>query len=126
MAPTYVEDPPDPDLPELQQRDLPMPTVPVQVTEKVRTLHLPNRSSSVETFHMDTTLRRVLAGDPKRARTTLVSAVAWNYARKGTGMTAPIPANVAITITHCDDVWASITTPGAADNLAVIGEYWAD
>jgi len=124
MAPTYVEDPPDPDLPELQQRDLPMPTVPVEVTEKVRVLHLPNRSSSVEAFPMDTTLRRLMAADPKRARAVLVSSVAWRYARTATGVSMPMAANVPLTITHSDEVAARAET--GTGTLSVLGEYWAD
>lgn len=119
-----IEDPPDPDLPDLQQRDLMPPAVPVELTGKARVQHLPNRSSSVESFPMTTTQQRVLAADPKRARAQLVSSVAWNYARTRTGATAPIPANVVITITHTDEVCASV--PTGTGNLAVIGEYWAD
>jgi hypothetical protein len=122
--PVFVEDPPDPDLPDLQQRDLPMPTVPVEVEGKVRVLHLPNRGSAVEAFPMDTTQRRVLGADPKRARVVLVSSVAWNYARTKTGQTAPIPANVPITLTHTDEVYAAV--PTSTGTLAVISEYWAD
>jgi len=119
-----VEPPPDPELPDLQQQNLPMPTVPVSVEGKVRVLHLPNRNSAIEAFAMTTTLARVLAADPKRARTVLVSTVAWNLARTRTGQTAPIPANVVITLTHSDEVHASV--PTSTGTLAVISEYYAD
>ena len=110
LAPVYIEDPPDPDLPELQQRDLPMPTVPVEVEGKVRVLRLPNRSSSVEAFAMDATLRRVMGADPKRARAVLVSSVAWRYARSTTGTTFPVPANIIFPISHADEVCARAET----------------
>jgi len=119
-----VEPPPDPELADLQQQNLPMPTVPVSVEGKVRVLHLPNRNSAIEAFAMDTTQRRVLAADPKRARTVLVSTSAWNLARTKSGQTAPIPANVVITLTHSDEVYASV--PTSTGTLAVISEYYAD
>jgi hypothetical protein len=119
-----VEDPPYPDLADLQQRDLPMPTVPVDVAGQVRVQHLPNRGSSVEAFPMTTTLQRVLGADPKRATVRLVSSVAWNYARQQSGQAAPIPANVVLTLTHYDEFYASV--PTSTGTLAVIGEYYGD
>ena len=120
----HIEDPPDPDLPELQQRDLPMPTVPVEIEGKARVIHLPNRASSVEQFAMDATLRRVMGADPKRARAVLTSSVAWRYARSTTGMTFPVPANSLLVITHADEVCARAET--GTGNLGILGEYWAD
>jgi hypothetical protein len=119
-----IEDPPYPDLPDLQQRDLPMPTVPVDIAGQVRVQHLPNRTSSVEVFPMTTTQQRLLGADPKRATVRLVSSVAWNYARNSQGTAAPIPANVILTITHYDEIWVSV--PTSTGNLTVIGEYYGD
>ena len=122
--PVYVEDPPNPDLADLQQRDLPMPTVPVEVTGTARVHGVPNRTSSVEAFAMTTTQQRVLGADWKRARVALVSSVAWNYSRSRTGVAAPIPASEILYLTHCDEIVASV--PTSTGVLTVIAEYYAD
>jgi hypothetical protein len=119
-----IEDPPDPALPELQQRDLPFPTVPVEVPGKVRVQPLPARNSSANAFPMDTTLRRVLGADPKRSRVQLVSTVAWLYGRTASGERVPWPANVVCVVTHSDEIYAAV--PTSTGTLAVIAEYYAD
>jgi hypothetical protein len=119
-----VEDPPDPSLPELQQRELPFPTVPVEIPGKVRVQPLPARNSSANVFPMDTKLRRVLGADPKRSRVQLVSTVAWLYGRTASGESVPWPANVPCVVTHSDEIYAAV--PTSTGNLAVIAEYYAD
>jgi hypothetical protein len=124
IDPAEIGDLAEPDLATLQQREPVLPTVPVQVDGIVRVLVVPAHRSAVETFPMDTTLRRLTGADPRRSRAVLVSASAWNYGHSNRGQTVAIPASVPITITHADEIWVSVPTSTA--NLSVIYEYQAD
>lgn len=119
-----VEDPPDPPLAELQQRDLPVPAVPVVVEGAVRTHALPNRSGPAFTVPTLVTQEQALAPDPKRARAMLVGTAAWNYRPKKGGNACPIPASVPIYITHAGEVWVDRTSSDGT--LTIITEFYAD
>ena len=119
-----IEDPPDPAIQDVQQRDLPLPRVPVIVEGKVRVQPLPARNAGVFTFPMDTTVRLAMGPDMKRSRALLVSTVAWQISRKASGEKVPWPANVVMEIKHADAVWASV--PTSTGTLSIVAEYYAD
>lgn len=120
-----LEDPPTPDVYDLQQRDIPLHTLPVKHEGPVTVWRLPSRRSSAIATVLGTSFDKILPADDKRARATLVCSVAWEYSRTGaTGSGLPIPANVPITIEHCDRVDARV--PTSTGTLSVIAEYWAD
>jgi len=120
----HVEDPPNPDLDDLQQRQPVIPAVAVEVQGAVRVHRLPSRNSTVTTETLtDGVVTHVLGADLGRARATLVCASSWFYMRAKTGVQAPIPAGVPIVIEHADAVYATIT--GSAAVLTTIAEMWA-
>lgn len=118
-----IEDPPNPDLADLQQRELPLPVVPVRHEGPVRTLAMPARSGPAFTVPLGTSPAHVVAEDPRRAAVLLVATVAWNYWAGRSKQAVPIPANVVLTIHHCGEIYASGATPG---DLSVITEVYAD
>ncbi len=121
-----VEDPPDPALPDLQQRDLPLPAVCVDVNGAVRTHALPSRTSIGHTVPLLSTVEGALSAEPKRARALLIGTVAWSYQSKQSGTQVPWPANVPCEILHAGEVWVRKAS-GASDGvLGVIAELWAD
>lgn len=119
-----IEDPPRPELPELQQRELPYPAVAVQHEGPIHAQVLPSRAGPAFTVALSTTAHHVQGNDPRRARTLMISAVAWRYHRGRSGEGVPWPANVPMEITHHDEVWASVPTD--VGTLSVISQYWAD
>lgn len=121
---TPIEDPPDPDLEELQQRNVPYPAVPVQVDGVASVRRVPSQKSAMNVFSTDVgRLRRVLGDDPRRARTIMVAASAFLVARSASGSGCLWPANVALYLENQDEVWA--TSTGASVDITVIQEYWA-
>jgi hypothetical protein len=119
-----VEDPPDPDLDELQQRNITLPAIPVQVDGVATIRRAPSRLSAANVFTADTKLRRVLGNDPRRTRTIMMSSAAWLYSRQASGTGCPWPASVALYLEHCDEVYAAAAT-GTAD-ITVIQELYAE
>lgn len=120
-----IEDPPAPDLDDLQQREIPhLGAVPVCVEGPVLVQVQPARRGTAEPTGLNQTPAHILGEDPRRSAATLLCDVAWNYfARKG-GASVRWPADVPLVIQHCSEVWASVTT--GTGNLSVISEYYAD
>lgn len=122
-----VEDPPEPDLADLQQRDLPVPSVPVDVQGAVRVHLVPNRVGNAYTVPLGSTAAQALSQDIKRSRATLIATVGWSYRpNKSSGQECPIPANVPITVCHAGEVWVNKTSGQSDGTLTVITETYAD
>jgi len=124
---TSTEDPPDPDLAELQQREtiiIDPYTVPVRHVGPVGTRELPAQGSGAFATVLSTDMQHILGADLTRKRALLVCAAAWEYSASRTGGGVPIPANAVIDIRHCDSVYAKVTT-GTAE-LSTITEHWAE
>ena len=124
---TELQDPPTPDLDELQQRDpieVPMVPVPVVTTGPVRTQALPSRSGPAFEFPLSATLQDVLGADLKRAVTILIGSGDWSYARTRSGTPVRWPSGVPLVLTHADAVAAKASGDGVI--LSVITEIYAD
>ena len=101
-----------------------MPAVRVQTEGPVRVQNLPNRNGNVTADVYGISPERILYQDPKRAVATLIGNAAWTYSPSKTSTRAPIPANVPIVVTHCDEVWAAAVT-GTVTVVAIM-EMFAD
>lgn len=131
-APGYIEDPPNPDLADLQQRELPVPAVPVRHEGPVRTHALPSRAGLATTVPLPAgpgagvkgLSVRVLDSDPRRARAILTAPLGWFYQHKMSGEKVPFPANTSMVLLHCDQVYACVAD--TTTTLSVITEYYAD
>jgi len=128
------EDPPQPDLPDLQQREVyDVPAVPVCIDGTTDVHVIPNKRFSVsnEPVGANTGLfTRILTADPTRRRAVVMlqSATAtdtFSVSSSASGQSIPWPANVAMVLEHCDEVWArSGQAQGAV--IGVLIENWAD
>jgi hypothetical protein len=123
-----VEDPPNPDLPELQQRDLAIPpVVPVVIQGPVLTRAQPARSGPAFPQALTDRVEQVLAADPRRSRATMVSGDDWLYMQSSNGQRLPWPADVPLVILHGDAVWATRAAAAEQDGiLSVVTEIYAD
>jgi hypothetical protein len=121
---TYVTDPPTPDLEALEQREVPVPAVPVRHEGPVYVVRQPALESAVFGVDLDTTLRRVVDKDPRRSAVTLVCTEAWRMAKVPAGSGAPIPADIPIRLEHADRIYARAETGTAV--LTVIQENYGD
>lgn len=125
------EDPPQPDLPDLQQREVyDVPAVPVCIDGTTDVHVVPNKRFSVSFEPIGASPIRVLTADPTRRRATLMlrSATAtdvWTIMSASTGQGISWPANVPFIAEHCDEMWAKADTPTSA-TLGVAVENWAD
>lgn len=125
-----LEDPPQPDLAEYQQREVfDLPTVPVRLDGPAAVTRLPNRKFTTVTEALGAAPARILYNDPSRARAVVVmySATAtdnWVCMSSSSGQSVVIPANVPIVFEHCDEVWAKVGVGFLS--LAVMIENWAD
>jgi hypothetical protein len=117
-----VEPPPAPDLDDVQQVEPVTPAVPVKIEGPVRVQQVPNRSGPAFTHAMTTQPSQVLGEDMRRARAQLWADEGWLYRRR-TGGPVTVAANAIIDITHCDEVWASVSTE--TGTLNIITEYFA-
>lgn len=117
---------PQPDIGTVQQLpDEPLITLPVRAVEPVPVHLLPARAGAAFAEPLSTAFSKVLGPDPKRRRVVLCASVAWEYSRTGAASSGiPWPANVPLTIEHCDVVYARV--PTSTGTLAVIAETWAE
>lgn len=131
--PMEIEDVPTPELDNLQQRDMPVPAVPVRVEGTVLTQRLPNRIGAVSVEALSATRGTpALRADPRRASAILMlatvdaagGATKLLVARSITGQYATWPLNVPLPVTHCDDVFAKVDT--GTGTLTVLTESYAD
>src|SRR5688572_9246687 len=124
----HLEDPPNPDLGDLQQRDVfTLPDVPVRVVGTVQVTQVPAKAgpSVIHRFHSGspTFADQVLGRDLRRSRAVLVCDTAWTYGTAQDKVTLPWPANVPLIITHADEMWAKGTDLKV---LAVVTEQYGD
>jgi len=128
---TVVEDAPQPDLSDLQQREVfDGPAVRVCVDGSTDVHTLPNRGFSTSIEPIGSNGVRILFADPRRRKATIIlrSATATDFfyvSASQSGQGVPWPANVPMVHDHCDEVWAKEGTP-AAPSLSVLYETWAD
>lgn len=122
-----VTDPPVPDLPMLQQREIDYPAVKVTLTDPVQVQAQPARVGHATVEYLnDTTAVQVLAADPRRQSAWLVATAAWRMGDKAATVRAVIPANVPVPIHHASAVWAKAAAGGGTEvALTVITEMYA-
>jgi len=119
-----ILDPPNPDLIDLQQRDITPPAVPVKVEGLVRVQTLPAKAGPSFVHFLTTRQEQVLGRDLTRSRALLLGSVAWQYCDTKSGARLVWPANVPMEITHADEVWASVAS--VEGELYVITELYGD
>ena len=109
----------------IDQHDYAIPAVRVDVGEApIRVVGVPNRSAAIDTEALSTTWTKVLREDLTRARAVLMCSVAFEVAKKNSGGSgAPWPANIALVLTHGDEVWARVSN--STGTLTVITERYA-
>ena len=120
---THITDPPDPDLVEIEQRDPPVPAVPVCVEGPATVHRLPALKTAVIGADLTTTMVKVLDADPKRSGFVVCCDEAWRYARQPTGIGVLFPADLPIRFEHADKVYARAATGTAT--LSIVVELWA-
>ncbi len=120
----YVEDPGMPDVPELLQRDVDLPAVPVRVDGPLIVQLAPSLRGPAFPMTLGTVFQHVLGADPKRRRCILLADEAWLYRTSTSGGGVPWPADTALYLEHADQVYAA--TPTGTATLTVITEIWAD
>lgn len=120
----YVEDPGMPDVPELLQRDVELPAVPVRHDGPLIVQIAPSLRGPAFSMALATTFQHVLGADPKRRRAVLLADEAWLYRTATSGGGVPWPADMPLYLEHADQVYAA--TPTGTATLTVITEIWAD
>lgn len=128
MADGVREDPPNPDLDQLQQRPPVIPAVAVALAGSAQVHILPAIRSAVtaDTYVQDGNGQpdQILYNDPKRSKATLISTSDFFYLSNRTGTKAPWPKNVPLVVTHSDNAFVSGQTQAA--QITCIMEFWAD
>lgn len=129
MGTGIPEDLPNPDLDDLQQRELPLPALLVRQDGPVHVHELPSRVGACFTQLLGTGWENVLSGpDPKRKRALLFpSAAVYIGTKKGAGVggcLVPAAAASPIEIRHQDAVWIRMVAD--TGTVGVIVEVWAD
>lgn len=118
---------PTPDEDQLLQQDAPLGPVPVRVEGNVYCVMLPSRSGPAfihPLVHARPT--NVVKPDPKRAAIHLCGTADWYYMRTGTSERLPMPMDVVVTLSHCDEIWAMPQSADTDASLSVIVEVYAD
>lgn len=120
---TPIEDPPTPDLDELQQRPALMVTVPVQQQGPLSVRLLPSKTGPVSADVLSVTPLQVLGADLGRASAVLVCDVDWLISTGRSSTRGRWPADVPLYIGHCDEIFASVST--GTGNLTTVTEFFA-
>lgn len=120
----YVEDLPNPSVPDLQQREILAPALLVKPDGPVLTHQLPSRVGPMASVSLGTTLQHILGPDEKRRRTILVCDVDWLVSRSSSSPGVPWYAKVPLYLESCDAVYAKV--PTGTGTLTVVPEMWAD
>ena len=125
---SIVEDPPNPDVAEVQQRTYPGPALKVCPDGPWPTVLVPARHAAAGTETVDTTLRKILGGlDEKRKRVVLDGAASFRVAFTPTGQGMVVHAAnglARIEFTYIGAVYLAAVT-GTAE-VGWLAEYWAD
>ena len=120
----YVEDPGYPDVPDLLQREVALPAVPVRHDGPLVVQLAPSLRGPAFVQDLSTTFQHVLGADPKRRRTILLGSVDWLYRTSSSGAGVPWPQDVPLILEHADQIYAAV--PTSTGQLTVITEVWAD
>jgi hypothetical protein len=122
MSQVFAEDP-QPELDEIQQREIVHPAVPVKHVGPITTHELPARVATIFDFGLTTTWQNVLAEDPKRKRTILICDQDWVVSHAGRGGGTWF-AKVPLVLQNVSAVYAKVGSSTAT--LTVIPEEWGD
>lgn len=127
----YVEDLPNPSVPEVLQREVLAPVVLVHPDGPVNTRELPTVNAAAFTEVLtDTTMRKILSGpDAKRKRVVLTvdgDIFVSFTGNSGSGMRLHGAAAVQgyLEITYTGNIFVAGVT--GTTNVGVLVEYWAD
>jgi len=133
--PVPIEDPPSPPLYELQQRDIPLPSIPVRIDNPVQVRRMPNKGGPAFVTTLTAgTPEHILGADLRRARVTLIGYptadesqdVLWYYMSGRTGQRCPIASYTPLVLEHCDEIWAQGQLSSNGMDLVAIVELYAD
>lgn len=115
---------PQPDLETVEQQATPLPVVDVRVVGPAQVQRQPNRLGSIDTVFLPTggTREQLLTRDPRRSRTTLISADTFDVSRLKAGKLVTWPANVPLVVEHGDEMWGS----GSDVTVGIIAEFYAE
>jgi hypothetical protein len=127
------ESPPVGEIEEVFQEDdeavFPAAVVAVAVEGPVGVHILPSVSGGMRGFLLDAGngLTKKIAGPDRRRRKLSIWAdqpfyIGGSQQEAAAGVGARIPANLVVDMTHCDEVWATITVAGT---VSFIVENWA-
>lgn len=130
MGTGILEDPPNPETPEVQQREILAPALLVHPDGPVGVKELPSQNGAAFTETIaaaDTTPHKMLAGpDEKRKLVRLAADQAFYVSFKSTsGSGAYVPANTQVVIGYIGQIWVRAATSNAT-NVGAIVEYWAE
>lgn len=120
---------PAPDLDDLLQEEVQVPTVPVRIEGQVLTHELPTRRAQMKTDVVPiTTWTALLPETVKRKRLVLLSSDSPFYvSTDGTGTTGMIwPANVPLTLTHTQKIYVMSAHAANTAMISHVSELWAD
>lgn len=124
--PGHVNDIPDPGIDELQQRPPELwapPNIPVTIEGTPRVLLVGNRTCSPFATNLTTSPQLILGEELNRACVTLVGSAAWNYRSATNAQAVPVPASVALVLTHVQKIYADAS---GACTLSAFPEYHGD
>lgn len=133
--PGIPEDPAQPALDELQQREtFELPTVPVRIDGPADVHTLPSKRFNVSQEPIggsNVVATRILTADPTRHRAIVIlrSATATDsflVQSTSSGQGIAWPANVPLEFLHCDEVFAKNNAADTSVTLSVMTEHWAD
>lgn len=125
------EDLPNPSVPDVQQREIPLPAVLVKPDGPVTTHELPTRRAAAFTEVLtDTTYHKVLSGPDEKRKRVVISTdgdlfVSFTGAT-GSGMRLHGAAAIqgTVEITYIGAIW--IAAVSGTVNVGFLVEYWAD
>ena len=131
---TFQQDPGYPDLDQLQQREMRVPSIPVHIPEPVTVHELPSRSGPVAADYLagGGGWVQILQQDLKRKRATILftgDSVGVYLAKMNSGTRgAPWPVNVPLVLEHADQLYAMVASTDTAKLITVstLTEIWAD
>lgn len=122
---SVVEPPPNPEVEDVQQREILEPALLVHQDAPWRTIELPARTGPMLTEALTTGFAKVLGANEKRKAVTLICNVDWEISRTGAANSGvPWYAKVPLSIGHCDTIYARV--PTSTGTLSVIAEVWPD
>lgn len=129
MGTGITEDLPDPAVEDVQQREWPLPAMPVKPTGPVQTHELPSRVAVARPYAVGaSTFEQVSGENLKRKRILLLASdKGFTYSTSGSSSTGVAwPINVPLELRNAGAVYVKATTAGDTSTVQVIEEVWAD